>query len=98
MNNNSSDVHSSSGESDRLPVPLSSRIDVDVFALSHQGHVREQNEDHYLVVRNGRYLETVFSNVSENQAGYRFEDAAYGIIVADGVGGERSGEVPAARQ
>ena len=45
------------------------------------------------MVRNGRYLETVFSNVSENRAGYRFEDAAYGIIVADGVGGERSGEV-----
>jgi protein phosphatase len=93
MNNNSSDVNASGGESDRLPVPLSSRIDVDVFALSHQGHVRQQNEDHYLVARNGRYLETVFSNLSENRPGYRFEDAAYGIIVADGVGGERSGEV-----
>jgi protein phosphatase len=93
MNNNSSDVRGNGGESDRLPAPLSSRIDVDLFALSHQGHVREQNEDHYLVVRNGRYLDTVFSNVSENRAGYRFEDAAYGLIVADGVGGERSGEV-----
>ena len=93
MNNNSSDAGGGGGESHRLPVPLSSRIDVDVFALSHQGHVREQNEDHFLVARNGRYLETVFSNVSENQAGYRFEDAAYGIIVADGVGRERSGEV-----
>ena len=93
MNYNSSGVGGSGGESDRLPFPLSSRIDVDLFALSHQGHVREQNEDHYLVVRTGRYLETVFSNVSENRAGYRFEEAAYGIIVADGVGGERSGEV-----
>src|SRR5678815_5810838 len=93
MNNNSSDVNANGGGSDRLPVPLSSRIDVDLFALSHQGHVREQNEDHYLVVRNGRYLDTVFSNVSENQAGYRFEDAAYGLIVADVEGRERSGEV-----
>ena len=93
MNNNSSDVGGSGGERDRLPFPISSRIDVDLFALSDQGHVREQNEDHYLVVRNGRYLETIFSNVDENRAGYRFEDAAYGIIVADGVGGERSGEV-----
>ena len=93
MNNNSSGAGGSGGESDRLPIPLSSRIDVDLFALSHQGHVREQNEDHYLVVRTGRYLDTVFSNVSENRAGYRFEEAAYGIIVADGVGGERSGEV-----
>jgi serine/threonine protein phosphatase PrpC len=93
MKNNSSGVGGSGGESDRLPFPLSSRIDVDLFALSHQGHVREQNEDHYLVIRTGRYLETVFSNVSENRAGYRFEEAAYGMIVADGVGGERSGEV-----
>lgn len=66
---------------------------MDLFALSHQGLVRERNEDHYLVVQSGRYLETVFSNLSENRPGYKFEENAYGMLVADGVGGEPAGEV-----
>jgi hypothetical protein len=31
-------------------------LDIDVAAISHQGHVRENNEDRYLVVRFGRSL------------------------------------------
>ena len=76
-----------------LPGPFSSEVDVDVFAISHQGHVRPENEDHFLVVRVGRNLETVFSNLIANRAGDRFEETAYGMIVADGVGGEAAGEV-----
>jgi PPM family protein phosphatase len=93
MNNKSSGFGDGSDERDQLHSPISSTVDVDLFALSHQGHVRKRNEDHYLVVHGGRYLETVFSNVSENQTGYRFEETAYAMIVADGVGGEPSGEV-----
>ena len=76
-----------------LPGAFSSEVDVDVFAISHQGHVRPENEDHYLVVRVGRNLETVFSNLIANRAGDRFEETGYGMIVADGVGGEAAGEV-----
>ena len=68
-------------------------IDVDVFAVSHQGHVRAKNEDHYLVVRGARVLETVFTNLTENLPGHLFEETAYGLIVADGVGGEAAGEI-----
>jgi PPM family protein phosphatase len=88
---NSDDRDSEAGRA--LPGPFSSEVDVDVFAISHQGHVRSENEDHFLVVRVGRNLETVFSNLIANRAGDRFEETAYGMIVADGVGGEAAGEV-----
>ena len=81
------------GKRHRLPSPISVNLDVDVFALSHQGHIRKLNEDHYLVVHCGRFLETVFSNVSDNRPGYRFDETAFGLVVADGVGGRASGEV-----
>ena len=76
-----------------LPRPFSSLVDVDVFAISDQGRVRTNNEDHYLVVHGGRNLETVFSNLAKNQPGDRFEETAYAMVVADGVGGEAAGEV-----
>jgi PPM family protein phosphatase len=93
MNTTPTDSGERGGERHRLPSSISSNVDVDVFALSHQGHVRKLNEDHYLVVHCGRYLETVFSNVSDNRPGYRFDETAFGFVVADGVGGRASGEV-----
>src|SRR4051794_38322972 len=76
-----------------LPEAFSSTIDVDVYGMSHQGRVRANNEDHFLVIRAGRLLETIFTNVTGNQPGNRFEETGYGFIVADGVGGEAAGEV-----
>jgi PPM family protein phosphatase len=94
MNNRTSNSDDRDSELGRaLPGPFSSEVDVDVFAVSHQGHVRSENEDHFLVVRIGRNLETVFSNLIANHHGDRFEETAYGMIVADGVGGEAAGEV-----
>ncbi len=75
-----------------LQRPFSSTVRVDVFGMSDQGHVRKNNEDHYLVVRSGRVLETVASNLS-SRPGDRFEETGYGFVVADGVGGEAAGEV-----
>lgn len=66
--------------------------DVDVFGISHKGLVRETNQDHFLVVRAARSLETVFTNLTETQPGESFEESGYGLIVADGVGGEAAGE------
>ncbi|HKO45327.1 MAG TPA: protein phosphatase 2C domain-containing protein [Pyrinomonadaceae bacterium] len=93
MNTTPTDSGERGGERHRLPSPISSNVDVDVFALSHQGHIRKLNEDHYLVVHCGRYLETDFSNVPDNLPGYRFDETAFGLLVADGVGGRASGEV-----
>ena len=76
-----------------IPPPFSSLIDVDVFGTSNSGNLRRNNQDHFLVVRCERILETTFSNMLGNQPGRRFEETAYGMIVADGVGEEGAGEV-----
>jgi PPM family protein phosphatase len=79
------------------PEPFSSLIAVDYFAMSDKGHVRTRNEDHFLVIRGGRAIETVMSNLGSSQPGDLFEESAFGMVVADGVGGEAAGEV-ASRQ
>jgi protein phosphatase len=69
------------------------RVKVDLAAQSHQGHVRDNNEDHYLVVRITRSLETVLTNLGEGVLPKRFDETAYGMLVADGMGGMAAGEV-----
>lgn len=75
------------------PTPFSSLVAVDVFAMSDKGHVRTQNEDHFLVIRGGRAIETVMSNLGDSQPGDIFEELSFGMVVADGVGGEAAGEI-----
>jgi PPM family protein phosphatase len=79
--------------SNAFPQPFSSLIKVDMYGLSDPGHVRTNNEDHFLIVRGGRALETVLSNITEKSAPGLFEETAYGFVVADGLGGQAAGEV-----
>ena len=80
-------------DSDQLPESFSAAIDVDVFAISDRGHVRSNNEDHYLVARVGRAIETLFSNLHENSPGVTFDESGYAMVVADGVGGRPAGDI-----
>jgi protein phosphatase len=66
---------------------------VDLAGLSHPGNVRPNNEDHFLVVRVERALETLLTNLSEGDVPRQFREAGYGMIVADGMGGAAAGEV-----
>jgi protein phosphatase len=75
------------------PQPFSSLMHVDFGARTHPGQVREQNEDHFLVARVGRSLETLDSNLSAGNLPARFEETGYLMIVADGIGGAAGGEV-----
>src|SRR3981189_1204110 len=68
-------------------------VQVDLAAQSHQGFVRDSNEDHYLVVRMSRSLETVLTNMAEGFLPKSFGETAYGMVVADGMGGMAAGEV-----
>src|SRR4051794_34945479 len=77
----------------RMPRPRVTSVRVDLAALSHQGRVRANNEDHYLVVRAGRYLRTWMTNLPEGRVPHEFEETAYGMAVADGMGGMPAGEV-----
>ena len=76
-----------------ISTSFSSLVDIDLFGTSNSGKLRRSNEDHFVVVRCERVLETTFSNMLDNQPGNRVEETAYGMIVADGVGGEAAGEV-----
>jgi serine/threonine protein phosphatase PrpC len=93
------DARSSRPPLDETPPPFSSRVNVDFFGMSEKGQVRTNNEDHFLLVRVGRAVETVLTNLSEAETlpGELFEETGYGMVLADGVGGEAAGEV-ASRQ
>jgi protein phosphatase len=75
------------------PETGSARVQVDLAALSHPGLVRAANEDHYLVQRFGRTLETLLTSLPADQLPARFEEVGYGLLVADGLGGAAAGEL-----
>jgi protein phosphatase len=74
----------------RIPSRL---VQVDLAASSHQGRVRPNNEDHYLVVRAGRFLQTLMTTLPGGHIPDEFVDMLYGMVVADGMGGAAAGEV-----
>ena len=65
--------------------PLSSTVRVQVATRSHRGG-RPVNDDHFLVVELGRHQRTIATNLPDGQVPDRFEEAGYGMIVADGLG------------
>lgn len=68
-------------------------VDVDLGALSHQGHVRANNEDSYLVCRFGRSLENLITNLDDELLEQSYTVTGYGMLVADGMGGIAGGEI-----
>src|SRR5215211_2260983 len=70
-----------------------SSLKVELGASSHPIYVRENNEDSYLVMRFGRSLETVLTNLEEDLLERNYAMRGYGILVADGMGGAAAGEV-----
>jgi protein phosphatase len=68
-------------------------LDVEIGSATHEGHVRENNEDSYLVIRFGRSLENLSSNLNKNLLESNYSVTGYGMLVADGMGGMAAGEV-----
>ena len=75
------------------PQTGSARVQVDIAAQTHQGLVRSANEDHYLVVRFSRTLETLLTSLPPDQVAARSDEVGYALLVADGVGGAAAGEL-----
>jgi serine/threonine protein phosphatase PrpC len=75
------------------PQPFSSLVRVDFGAISDVGKVRTNNEDHFRIARTSRTMQTLMSNLPLGQVPDYFEDVAYSMVVADGMGGEAAGEV-----
>src|SRR5262245_922677 len=61
-------------------------------ALSHAGRVRENNEDHYLVVERRRSRSVLLTNLPAGTL-RPADDTAYVLAVADGLGGASFGEL-----
>jgi PPM family protein phosphatase len=68
-------------------------IEIDIAAATHPGLVRDNNEDHYLVIRFRRELENLSTNIPEDSLVRSFNITGYVILVADGMGGSAAGEV-----
>src|SRR6185295_12765135 len=71
---------------------FSSLVRIDVSALSHPGYCRTNNEDHYLVTRLGRTLQTLSTSLPAGDVPARTEEVNYVMVVADGMGGHAAGE------
>jgi serine/threonine protein phosphatase PrpC len=68
-------------------------MDVDLSAISHPGLVKEANEDSYLVIRFGRTLESVSTNLDESLLEQSYSFTGYGVFVADGMAAMTSGDL-----
>ena len=71
----------------------SSLVHVDLAALSHQGKVRPNNEDHFLVSCFDRTMRTLLTNLPAGDVPERYSETVYLMLVADGMGGAAAGEV-----
>ncbi|HKE56093.1 MAG TPA: protein phosphatase 2C domain-containing protein [Pyrinomonadaceae bacterium] len=69
---------------------LSSLVQAEFGALSHQGSVRSENEDRYLVLKLGRDQQTLITNVTESGLPLSFQEWGYLFSVADGTSDEHA--------
>jgi serine/threonine protein phosphatase PrpC len=69
----------------------SSLVEVDLAAHSDVGAVRPKNEDQYLAVRAERKLDNVLSSLPTDALPHSYSETAYGMCVADGIGGMPAG-------
>jgi PPM family protein phosphatase len=72
---------------------ISSRTRVAFGALSHSGKVRPNNEDSFLVTRFKRSMNTLLTNLTQEEIPEQYVEAGYVMLVADGMGGTAAGEV-----
>ncbi len=83
------DIHASPADALAFDAP----VRVEAFGLSDTGHVRANNEDHFLIARIGRYFESVLTSLPAGDVPARTEEAGYALVVADGMGGHAAGEL-----
>ena len=68
------------------------KLRLDAAGLSHQGHVRSNNEDHFAIASFGRSLELTQSNLPPDDTPTRHDLAGQALLVTDGLGGQAAGE------
>jgi protein phosphatase len=73
--------------------PFASQVTIDAAGVSDLGKVRTENEDHFLVARVGRSLDTLLTSLPSGEVPERFDETGYVMMVADGMGGAAAGEM-----
>lgn len=81
---------------DPVEVDLIEATDVEIAAATHRGNVRKNNEDQFAVVRRTRSGEVVATSLAEEALKPGRVQHSWLLAVADGVGGNVSGEVASA--
>jgi PPM family protein phosphatase len=77
----------------RSPLALEvAPVRVDIAGLSHVGRVRSINQDHFLIVRLGRFLRNIQTNIPDEDLPPSIEEGGTAMVVADGIGGQPSGD------
>ncbi len=66
-------------------------FEIELVAATHTGKKRTRNEDHFAVFRRNRSCEMLLSNLPSDDAAL-VDDHAYGLVVADGIGGAEFGD------
>lgn len=66
--------------------------EIDVYGLTHNGKVRSNNEDHFLLCQLSRKIEVLYTSLPDATNLYPSQRLAFMALVADGVGGARAGE------
>ncbi len=66
--------------------PPSALVEVEFGAATDPGRRRATSDDHYWIMRMGRNQETIKSSLPDGCVPDRFEEHAYGMVVADGMG------------
>lgn len=93
MSSDTAEHHSHSFLFPEMPTPFSSLVKVEFAARTDTGKVRHHNEDSYLIFRTGRFFKRLHTSLPEGQLPEHFEESAYVLAVADGMGGHQAGDV-----
>jgi serine/threonine protein phosphatase PrpC len=92
----STEYESTEYDSKAPPTPglSSSRrpVHVEFAAISDPGKLRQNNEDHYIITQMTRSFRALDTNMPAGQLPEPTDDVAYGMVVADGMGGMAAGE------
>src|SRR5678815_2964375 len=73
--------------------PLSASVKVEIGAHSGRGSSTRLNDDHYLVLHLGRHQQTIATSLSSADLPPTFDEHAYAMLVADGLGEDGAGAV-----
>jgi PPM family protein phosphatase len=96
MNEPSSATRKSQSMAEQVPAPtppISTQVRTycHAFALSHVGHVRQKNEDQYVIANLTNAMQVVSTSSGEARV-YFGADSATLFVVADGMGGHAGGQ------